>query len=82
MAVLGKKRPWLLWSFNGRPTLPQLGRETDAIAESAYKSAGRLHIRVQVGWKSGPAKAGPAAPPLTCAVYDLAGWQWMTARTP
>ena len=20
MAVLGKKRPWLLWSFNGRPT--------------------------------------------------------------
>ena len=34
MAVLGKKRPWLLWSFNGRPTL---GRQTDAIAESAYK---------------------------------------------
>ena len=31
-AVLGKKRPWLVWSINGRPR--KLGRETDAIAES------------------------------------------------
>ena len=49
---------------------PQLGRET---AESAYKIKRRLCVTAlhgyynQVGWKSGPAKAGPAGsatPPL------------------
>ena len=44
---------------------PQLGRET---AESAYKTKRRLCVTAlhgyynQVGWKSGPAKAGPAGP--------------------
>ena len=44
---------------------PQLGRET---AESAYKIKRRLCVTAlhgyynQVGWKNGPAKAGPAGP--------------------
>ena len=38
MAVLGKKRPWLLWSTGVSMVGPQLGRETDAVAESAYIS--------------------------------------------
>ena len=41
IAVLGKKRPWLVWSFNGSP---ELGRETDAIAESAYTIERRLCV--------------------------------------
>ena len=56
-AVLGKKRPWLVWSINGRPRT---------------RTRNRCHCRVcvinyLVGSKSGPAKAGPAgpaAPPL------------------
>ena len=48
---------------------PQLGRETDAIAESAYKIERRLcidytarDIIIRSAGKAGP--AGPAAPPL------------------
>ena len=55
---------------------PQLGRET---AESAYKIKRRLCVTAlhgyynQVGWKSGPAKAGPAGPatpPLRAYTYQ------------
>ena len=52
---------------------PQLGRET---AESAYKIKRRLCVTAlhgyynQVGWKSGPAKAGPAGP-ATPPLYNI-----------
>ena len=53
-AILGKKRHWLVWRINGRPTT---------------RTRNRCHCRVcvinyQVGSKSGPAKAGPAGPAL------------------
>ena len=36
-----KDVPWLVWSFNGSP---ELGRETDAIAESAYTIERKLCV--------------------------------------
>ena len=62
---------------------PELGRETDAIAESAYTIEHRLCVTTrahginQVGWKikSGPAKAGPAGP----AAPPLSKW-WLLSR--
>ena len=56
-AVLGKKRPWLVWSINGRPRTKTRNRCQCRVCVINY----------QVGSKSGPAKAGPAgpaAPPL------------------
>ena len=36
-----RNRSWLVWSFN---VGPELGRETDAIAESAYTIQHRLRV--------------------------------------